>query len=424
MEHVKHLISIPLSNLVASPLNVRRHTPTQIEELAALIDAQGLLQNLLVTEQVARRGGSRKQKFAVVAGERRRRAMLLLQQHDRLPKDHEVLCEVVPPERGLEVSVAENSGREAMHPADEFEAFGVLTAKGHGIEDVAARFGVSPLTVHRRLKLAALSPKLLALYREGGINLEQLMALTLSDDHAVQERTWYEAQPWNRTPAALRRVLTAGKIEATGSALVRFVGIEDYEAAGGTVRRDLFDDDQSGYLADADLLCRLAQQKLDALADAIRHEGWAWTEARIELDSVGLRQFAVCLHSTRKPTAEERTALAELDARDAELACEGEAVDESGEWSAAEAERIDLEEQDIAVRRRAIEERLRTWTDDVKARTGVIVTIGREGDAEIIRACCARRIGKQWRLRARRWPGSIKQTRRRRKAARTTTVTL
>jgi ParB family chromosome partitioning protein len=385
MEHVKHLISIPLSNLVASPLNVRRHTPTQIEELAALIDAQGLLQNLLVTEHVAGRGSTRKQKFAVVAGERRRRAMLLLQQHGRLPNDHEVLCEVVPPERGLEVSVAENSGREAMHPADEFEAFRVLTAQGHGIEYVATRFGVSPLTVHRRLKLAALSPKLLALYREGGVNLEQLMALTLSDDHAVQERTWYDAQPWNRTPAALRRVLTAGGIEATGSALVRFVGIEDYEVAGGFVRRDLFDDDQSGYLSDADLLHRLAQQKLDALADAIRQEGWAWTEARVGLDSVGLRQFTVCPHSTRKPTAEERTALGELDAREAELACEYEAVNESGEWSAADAERIDLEEQDIGLRRRAIEAGLRRWTDEAKARAGIIVTIGREGEAEVIR---------------------------------------
>jgi hypothetical protein len=49
--------------------------------------------------------------------------------------------------------------------------------------------------------------------------------------------------------------------------------------------------------------------------------------------------------------AEERTALAELDAREAELACECEAVNESDEWSAADAERIDLEEQDIALRR-------------------------------------------------------------------------
>lgn len=72
------------------------------------------------------RGQSRQLKFAVAAGERRRRALLLLQQRGRLPKEHEVLCELVPPERALEVSLAENIGREAMYPADEFEAFKAL----------------------------------------------------------------------------------------------------------------------------------------------------------------------------------------------------------------------------------------------------------------------------------------------------------
>ena len=238
MEHTKELLSVPLASLVPSRFNVRRHSVGQVEELAALIEAQGLLHNLVVTEQEFGRGKSRKLKFAVAAGERRRRAMVLLQQRGRLPKEHEVLCELVPPERALEVSLAENSGREAMHPADEFEAFKALIDDGKGVEDVAARFGVSVLTVQRRLKLSALSPKLLALYRDDGINLDQLMALTLSDDHAVQERTWFDAQPWDRTPAALRRRLTAGEVEAAGSALVRFVGIEAYGDAGGVVRRD------------------------------------------------------------------------------------------------------------------------------------------------------------------------------------------
>ena len=188
MEHTKELLSVALSSLVPSPYNVRRHTAGQVEELAALIDAQGLLHNLVVTEQVAGRGKAGKVRFAVAAGERRRRAMLLLQQRGRLPTTHEVVCELVPPERAREVSVAENSGREALHPADEFDAFKALIDEGKGIEDVAARFGVSVLTVQRRLKLSALSPKLLALYRQDGINLDQLMALALSDDHEAQEQ--------------------------------------------------------------------------------------------------------------------------------------------------------------------------------------------------------------------------------------------
>jgi ParB family chromosome partitioning protein len=385
MEHTKELLSVPLASLVPSRFNVRRHSVGQIEELAALIEAQGLLHNLVVTEQEVGRGKSRKLKFAVAAGERRRRAMLLLQQRGRLPKEHEVLCGLVPPERALEVSLAENSGREAMHPADEFEAFKALIDEGKGVEDVAARFGVSVLTVQRRLKLSALSPKLLALYREDGINLDQLMALTLSDDHAMQERTWFDAQPWDKTPAALRRRLTVGEVEAAGSALVRFVGIEAYEVAGGVVRRDLFDDEQSRFLSDPALLERLATEKLEALAATVREEGWKWVEARLSVDSQALRQFAPCAHANRKPSAAEQEELDALDRRAAELDQQARALDDAPEWSADEAEMIDLEEQDIAARRKVIHETLKTWAPEQKAHAGVIVTIGRDGDVEVMR---------------------------------------
>lgn len=124
MEHTKELLSVPLASLVPSRFKVQRHSVVQVEELAALIDAQGLLHNLVVTEQEVGRGKSRKLKFAVATGERRR-AKLLLQQRGRLPKEHDVLCELVP-ERALEDSLAENCGREAIHPADEFEAFKAL----------------------------------------------------------------------------------------------------------------------------------------------------------------------------------------------------------------------------------------------------------------------------------------------------------
>jgi ParB family chromosome partitioning protein len=385
MEHTKELLSISLSNLVPSPYNVRRHSAGQVEELAALIGSQGLLHPLIVTEQVAGRGKARKVRFAVAAGERRRRALLLLQQRGELPKAHEVLCELVPPERALEVSVAENSGREALHPGDVFESFKAMVDAGKGIEDVAARFGVSALTVQRRLKLSALSPKLLALYRQDGINLDQLMALALSDDHAAQERAWFDAQPWDQTPVALRRKLTAGEIEATGHALVRFVGIEAYEAAGGVVRRDLFDDEQSRFLSDPALLQRLATEKLETLADSVRREGWAWVEARVEVDSQALRQFTPCDHVLREPTSQEQEELAALTQRSDELKQQARALDDAPEWSADETECIDLEEQDIAARCKAIRDGLKTWAPDAMAHAGAIVTVSREGDAEVIR---------------------------------------
>ena len=362
----------------------------QVEELAALIDSQGLLQNLVVTEHVRRRGrkespGKGKLRFAVAAGERRRRALLLLQSRGRLPTDYQVPCELVPPERALEVSVAENSGREPLHLADEFDAFKAMIDEGKGIEDVAARFGVSPVTVQRRLKLAALSPRLLALYRQDGINLDQLMALTLSDDHAVQEANWFGVPHWEQSAAAIRRRLTAGEVEAACSGLARFVGIEAYEAAGGVVKRDLFDSEHSRFLADPALLQRLALEKLETTVTVVRDEGWAWVEARLEVDALALRQFSRADYDLRKPTADERKELAELDRRSGELERQSDALRDRPEGWADEAEVIDLEEQDIAARQRAIQQGLRVWAPEVKAQAGVIVTVRREGDVAIIR---------------------------------------
>jgi ParB family chromosome partitioning protein len=386
MEHTNESILVKLADLVPSPFNVRRHSRTSVEELAALIDSQGLLHPLTVNEHLVDKGKSGKLRFAVPAGERRRRALLLLQQRGRLQADHEVACKLVPPERARAVSVAENSGREPMHPADEFEAFKALVDEGKGIEDVAVAFGVSLLTVQRRLKLAAVSPKLLALYREDDktINLDHLMALAISDDHAAQERAWFDAHEWDRSPATLKRKLTAGEVEAAGSALVRFVGIEAYEAAGGIVRRDLFDDEQGRFLSDPDLLIRLAGEKLEGIAAAIC-EGWGWVEARIELDSPGLRQFTPCEHTVRKPNAEERGELAALSAREAELERESQPLSGERAWHGADAERINLEGEDIEARRRAIREGLKVWPAEIKARAGVIVTVNREGDPAIIR---------------------------------------
>ena len=388
MEHTKELLSVALSSLVPSPYNVRRHTAGQVEELAALIDAQGLLHNLMVTEQVVGRGKTGKVRFAVAAGERRRRAMVLLQQRGRLPKSNEVLCELVPPERAWEVSVAENSGREALHPADEFDAFKALIDEGKGIEDVAARFGVSALTVQRRLKLSALPPKLLALYRQDGIKLDQLMALALSDNHEEQERAWFEAQPWDREPSSIRRKLTTGEIEAVTSALARFVGVDAYEAAGGVVRRDLFDDEQSRFLSDPAMLDRIATEKLEAVAAVIRQdasESWKWVEARLTLDHSGLRQFVPCDHKQRRPNPEESAALAELAHREKELGVEEDRLADSDEVTADDWELINLEQQDIEARRKAIEIGLRVWTEADRRSAGVIVTINRTGELEILR---------------------------------------
>src|SRR5258708_1835813 len=165
---------IPLNQLVVSPANVRKTgAKVGIEALAANIAAIGLLQNLQVR---ATDSGT----YEVVAGWRRRAALNLLAKKRARAKEEPVTCNVLGSgEDSVEVSLAENEMREAMHPADQFAAFKQRIDAGQPVEDIAARFGVTPLVVRQRLKLACVSPKLMKLSNNGEMNLDQLIAFTV-----------------------------------------------------------------------------------------------------------------------------------------------------------------------------------------------------------------------------------------------------
>ena len=84
MKHTKEMLLIKVEDLVPSPYNVRRYSAGQVEELAALIAAQVLLQKLIVTEKDVGRGKRQQTKIGVVAGDRRRLALVLLQERKAL----------------------------------------------------------------------------------------------------------------------------------------------------------------------------------------------------------------------------------------------------------------------------------------------------------------------------------------------------
>ena len=122
-----------------------------------------------------------------VAGARRFAALTKLAKDKAISKTFGVPCRVIDSEASTESSLAENIIRQNMHPADQFEAFRRLVDEGTGVEEVAARFGVTATFVRQRLKLANVAPRFIELYREEKITLEQLMALAITDDHSAQE---------------------------------------------------------------------------------------------------------------------------------------------------------------------------------------------------------------------------------------------
>lgn len=262
------------------------------------------------------------EQYEVVAGDRRLTALKLLAKKKRILADVEVPCLLVADASARTVSLAENVQRENMHSADQFVAFAALVKEGRPIEDIAADFGVSPLVVQRRLKLANVSPRLLADYRAEAVTLEQLMALAVTDDYAAQEAAFYGASTWQRSPSALHERLTEREINATHP-LVRFVGLDAYTSAGG-IRRDLFAEGDAGtYLTDATLLEALVHDKLDALAEDVRAEGWAWVDATPHISHADRQAFQNAPRQRREPTARETRRIASLHSRldkiDAEL---------------------------------------------------------------------------------------------------------
>ncbi|MCJ2015890.1 ParB/RepB/Spo0J family partition protein [Methylobacterium sp. E-065] len=280
------LREISLVKLTQWSGNVRKTAvETGIDELAASIAAHGLINPLTICS-------APKGKFVVVAGQRRLLALKKLAKDGTIPKTHPVACTMRDDDTDpAELSLAENVVRVAMHPADQFTAWSGLIENGATVDEVAARFGVAASTVRKRMALARVSPRIFALYREGEIELEALQAFTISDDHERQDAVFDGMAGWQRNdPRAIRQALTEGEVPSSDRR-ARFVGIEAYEAAGGTVRRDLFDAREGGFLQDVALLDRLTVEKLHEVAAEVKAEGWLWTEARLSFDWTDRQEF-------------------------------------------------------------------------------------------------------------------------------------
>ena len=376
----KHMILVPLSRLVLRPTgrNVRKTPRMSIPELAASIQRVGLLQNLIVIP------ATDGEYYEVVAGGRRLAALKLLAKKHRIAKDWQVPCLQVADGTARTASLTENVQREAMHPADQFEAFAALVAEGRPIEDIAADFGVTPLVVQRRLKLANVSPRLVADYRADAVNLDQLTALAITDDHAAQEAAFYDAPNWQRSPSALRERLTEREIDAHRHPLVRFVGLKAYEAAGGGVRRDLFAEGDAGvYLNDAALLERLAQDKLAGIAAEVKAEGWAWVDAAPAATYADLQAFQRAPRERRTPSKRDTLRIEKLQAKMREVAEALDAAMDAEDEDKAEALQEDGER--LGQQLQALEDGLLDYAGNVRAAAGAIVTIDRNGEAVIHR---------------------------------------
>lgn len=346
-----------------------------IEQLADSIAQKTLLQSLSV-RAVIDADGNPTGIYEVPAGGRRFRALELLVKQKRMSKTQAVPCVVREGGLAEDDSLTENIERAELHPLDQFRAFQALKDKGLDDEEIAARQFVSVNVVKQRLKLASVSPKLLDLYAEEAMTLEQLMAFTVSHDHDRQEQVWTSlSNSWNKQAYYIKRLLTESAVNANDRRAA-YVGIDAYEAAGGVVTRDLFEADNGGWLQDPTLLEKLVRDRLEAEAQRVQSEGWLWVETAIDFPyghTSGLRQLTGEVEELSDEGRAARVALQD------ELNALHEAY--QGDFPEEVDERLGQLEELLAV----FDDRPTRYDPAEMARAGVFISLDADGRPEIER---------------------------------------
>lgn len=157
---------------------------------------------------------------------------------------------------------------------------------------------------------------------------------------------------------------------------VRFIGLEAYVEAGGPVMRDLFQDDDGGWIEDVPLLERLVAQKLQAEAETIAAEGWKWVEVAAEFPyghSFGLHRLSgTSIDLSDEERAAREKLRDEFDALEAQYA-------EVEEFP----EEVDARLGEIEAALEGFETRPMRFESEQMAKAGVFVSIRQDGQLAI-----------------------------------------
>ena len=368
--------TIPLYRLCHSQKNVRKVKADNEyrKQLKANILAEGILHDLIVAPLPAEHDG---EEFYEVGGGGNRLSLLHeLHAEGLVPNDYPVPCKITTGDRLLELSLSENIHAN-MHPADEFTAYKELVDQNISPAEIARRFGRSEKSVKKLLKLASVAPAIIDHFRAGKLDLDCVMAFTVSDDHERQLACWKEVCKGHHSPQRIRAFLLQDAVEAD-DAIVKFVGLKAYKAAGGTVASDLFSSEQ--YLLDVALLNKLATDALTAAANKLAEEGWKWVDTSLDYQPWNARNDYTQLSADFGPIPEDLTnAIAEKEKRQAEL--EEKDFDELTPEEGEELDRLRDELSDLDDKK----DDYRAFTPEQKAVAGCIVTFNGQGSFWVVR---------------------------------------
>ena len=309
------VFTVPLSALTADPINPRKDREDPCPMLCASIASKGLLQNLGI-----RRPDETDSTYYVTYGRRRLTALKALAKAGTIPETYPVPCRMAEGDDAeiFDAQIAENICRKAMHPMDEFEAFYHLHTLGWDADRIASHYGTTARVIKDRLALGGAAESIRQSYRDGYISLEIVKSYAGCPDTARQERVFRDlfGSPDRTNTHAVHRALYQSAVDSEDD-LARFVGLDAYEAAGGSIERDLLSDEVR--LTDIDLLARLRDDAMRKAVDELLGQGWKWAEASDQPIHALRRGMRRIEGTAVEKTEAEKSRLLELEAKLEEL---------------------------------------------------------------------------------------------------------
>ncbi|MDT7533117.1 ParB/RepB/Spo0J family partition protein [Sphingobium sp. SA2] len=371
--------TMKLSKLRLSPINVRRlpEEKLQIPQMAADIEARGVLQNLLVTPAKKPRG-----TFEVFDGGRRLRALQRLAEAGTIKADeYDVPVMVLQADEATlsETSTATNFQQLKMTPAEECRAFQHFIGTTGDIDAVAKRFGVTRRFVEGRLRLASLAEPIFEALSTGEITLDVAKAYASTENQEKQLLVWNSYQNSYVTADTIRRVIANETLKANDPIAI-LVGEERYREAGGKVDGDLFTDGNDRWV-NPEVAHRLAGEIMEAEAKRIGEEtGLAWIRpiASNYAHNAAHGLYRAILQPPAL-TEEQAARLVEIEERRSEL--EMEMQDES--VSEEDFKLLDQEDDRLIAEAEAIENRAPVLPDELRQHVGAFLLLTPQGEMRL-----------------------------------------
>lgn len=210
-EGIAELRDLPIDQLSPNPDQPRRRfDPEDLQSLADSIEAQGVLQPVLVRP---RPGGT----YEIVAGERRWRAAQLAQ----LTSVPAIVRERTDAET-LEAALVENMARADLTPIEEARACaGLVEELGLSREEVARRVGRSRSAVSNLIRLLDLPDEVIELLEDRTLTEGHGRALLLAPEQDTRRRLAMQAVDQGWSVREVERQARPGGVEVAEPAAPR-----------------------------------------------------------------------------------------------------------------------------------------------------------------------------------------------------------